>query len=212
MRSFIVSGTDTDVGKSVLSALLMAALPEYFYWKPVQSGTEEETDSVRVRRLSHCEPERILTEGVVLRNPRSPHEAARLEKRRIDPSMWTMPQIRPLIIEGAGGLLVPLTDDALFIDVFKEWSLPVLLACRSGLGTINHTLLSLEALSLRSIPILGVVTIGALHESNEAAIEHYGHTKVVGRIPSLSDLSHQTLLQTYRDHFSLLNKNLRSEL
>ncbi len=207
MNSIIVSGTDTGVGKTLLSAILMASLPEYTYWKPIQSGTAEETDSKTVKVLSGCSSERIIPESYVFSQPFSPHLAARLDGKTIEPKNLRLPSVAPIIIEGAGGLLVPLTHDLLFIDIFKSWNWPVLLACRSELGTINHTLLSLEALRNRGIPILGCVLIGEANPENEKAIEYYGDTVVVGRIPIISTFTTDSLRGIFRDHFISL-KNI----
>ena len=205
MKTIIISGTDTGVGKTTLAALLMASLPEYVYWKPVQSGTAGGTDSETVRSLSGCVEERILPEAYVFSQPLSPHLAASIDRKRIEEERLRLPEAAPLLIEGAGGLLVPLTNDLLFIDMFKQWNLPVLLACRSGLGTINHTLLSIEALRRREIPLLGCILIGVPNPENEKAIEHYGETQVLGRIPLLSSFAPENLRSVYKDHFQKLN-------
>ncbi|MFI5201661.1 MAG: dethiobiotin synthase [Candidatus Kapaibacterium sp.] len=203
MKSFIVSGTDTGVGKTLLSAMIMASLPEYYYWKPIQSGIVDGADSETVRRLSECSPNRILPEAYVFSEPLSPHAASAIDGVTIAKDKLGLPDTSPLLIEGAGGLLVPLTKDMLFIDVFKSWELPVLLACRSSLGTINHTLLSLEALRDRDIPILGCVLIGGMNNSNAKAIEHYGRVAIIGSIPPLASLDRGNLRDVY-------NKNLSS--
>jgi len=208
VKSFIVSGTGTGIGKTLLSALLMSALPEYYYWKPIQAGTEEETDSETVRRLSKCSPERIMPEAYVFSQPLSPHRAAALDNISIDLNKLALPPIFPMIVEGAGGLLVPVTNTTTMIDFFQYWKLPVLLACRSELGTINHTLLSLEALERRGMEILGCVIIGPPNESNEQAIEHYGDVSILGRIPLLT--SFDALPDVYEEHFAPLDRILRA--
>jgi dethiobiotin synthetase len=208
MKSIIISGTDTGVGKTMLSAMLMASLSEYYYWKPIQSGTVDGTDSETVRALSGCAQERILAEAYVFSQPLSPHLAASIDGKTIEPEQLRFPTSKPLIIEGAGGLLVPLTENILFIDMFKRWNLPVLLACRSGLGTINHTLLSIEALRNRDIPLLGCVLIGAINPENEKAIELYGKTKVLGRIPIITSFTVETLRSTFNQYLILLKSIL----
>ncbi len=208
MKSIIISGTDTGVGKTTLSALLMASLPDYYYWKPVQSGTEDGTDRKAVRLHADCTPERILPEAYIFSRPLSPHLASKIDGKMIEEKKLELPNVAPLIIEGAGGLLVPLTDNLLFIDMFQKWNLPVLLACRSGLGTINHTLLSIEALRRREIPLLGCILIGDLNPENENAIEHYGKAKVLGRIPLLTSLAADTLRKTFDQHFTALKSIL----
>lgn len=141
MQGFFVTGTDTDVGKTVVSAWLVARL-EACYWKPVQAGNHPETDSAIVRRLTGAPPARILPEAYVLPEPIAPHEAARRAGVAIDMAKLVPPPCdRPLVVEGAGGLMVPLTDTAYVIDLAAELHLPIILVTRSTLGTINHTLL-----------------------------------------------------------------------
>jgi dethiobiotin synthetase len=207
-RGLIISGTDTDIGKTVLSALLMSALPDYSYWKPIQAGTLDESDTACVQRLSGCDALRIIPERYVFANPLSPHAAAQMEGVRVESESLLLPTQTPLLIEGAGGLLVPLNENTLFIDVFKRWELPVLLSSRAGLGTINHTLLSIEALRNRVIPLLGIVMIGDLNISNERSIEHYGDTQVLGRIPRLTSLTSATLREVYRIQFQLFDTTI----
>ncbi len=208
MKSIIISGTDTGVGKTMLSSLLMASLPEYVYWKPVQSGTVDGTDSQTVLSLSECSPERILPEAYVFSQPFSPHLASRLDGTVVDPTRLSLPRSSDLIIEGAGGLLVPLTDDLLFIDQFKTWNVPVLLACRSILGTINHTLLSIEALRSRDIPLLGCILIGEPNPENEKAIERFSNAKIIGRIPPITSFSAESLRSTFNQHLIFLKSLL----
>ncbi len=207
MKSFIVSGTDTGIGKTLLCSILMAGMPEYSYWKPIQSGMEDGADSETVRIRSGCSPERILPEAYFFSQPLSPHAAAKIDGIQIEKEKLRLPEISPLIIEGAGGLLVPLTRDLLYIDIFKMWNLPVLLACRSGLGTINHTLLSLEALRNREIPVVGCVLIGKRNISNEDAIEHYGEVPVMGSIPILSQFDESSLRRVFETSLGALTKN-----
>ena len=144
---FVITGTDTNIGKTVFSAALADALGAC-YWKPVQSGLEGETDSETVRRLGRIPSSRIYPEAWRLKTPASPHLAARIDHVRIIPEALSPPStLSSLVIEGAGGLLVPLTENEVFADVFARWQIPVILCARTGLGTINHTLLSLEALA-----------------------------------------------------------------
>ncbi|MEL6978582.1 MAG: dethiobiotin synthase, partial [Pseudomonadota bacterium] len=157
---FVVAGTDTEMGKTVFAAALTGALGAR-YWKPVQSGLEEATDSETVAHLARLSSDRVLPEAWRLRTPASPHLSARLDGVRIDPEALHPPQTDgPLVIEGAGGLLVPLTETVLYIDVFARWGLPVVLCARTALGGINHALLSLEALRRRSVPVRGVAFLG----------------------------------------------------
>ena len=194
MLGFFVTGTDTDVGKTVVSAWLLAHL-DACYWKPVQAGAEPETDSAAVRRLAEVSAERILPEAYLLPEALAPHEAARRAGIAIDMAKLVPPPCgRPLVVEGAGGLMVPLTDDAYVIDLAMELHLPVVLVARSTLGTINHTLLSLEAIRRRGLPIAGVVVNGPETPHNRAAIERYGQVEVIAEIPWLDTVNRSTLL------------------
>ena len=195
MNGFFVTGTDTDVGKTVVSAWLLAHL-DACYWKPVQAGAEPETDSETVRRIANLAEDRILPEAYLLREPIAPHEAARRSGIAIDMARLAPPPItnRLLVVEGAGGLLVPLNDEAYVIDLATVLHLPVILVARSTLGTINHTLLSLEALRRRGVPIAGVVVNGPETSHNRAAIEHYGQVRVIAEIPWLETVTLEALL------------------
>ncbi len=185
----IVCGTDTDVGKTVVSALVVQGLGAT-YWKPVQSGTEGGTDSERLRVLLGLPPQRILPEAYRLTAPVSPHWAAERDGVRIEPDRLRLPLVEgPLVVETAGGLLVPLTRDALQIEQIRRWGLPVLLVARSGLGTLNHTLLSLEALRRRAIPVLGLVLNGPVHPDNPRTLESFARVPVLAELPPLEPLT-----------------------
>ncbi|WP_312222146.1 dethiobiotin synthase [Rhizobium rhizoryzae] len=202
-KTFVVTGTDTGIGKTVFSAALVQALDAH-YWKPVQSGLEEETDSELVARLAGAEPVRILPEAWKLKTPASPHLAAQMDGVEIDPLALVPPQLeRPLVIEGAGGLLVPLTRRVTYADIFARWQLPTILCARTALGTINHTLLSLEAMRVRRIPVLGVVFIGDEVRDSQSIISELGKVRVLGRLPKLDRLDPETLRQAFSAHFNL---------
>lgn len=202
-KTFVVTGTDTGIGKTVFSAALVQALDAH-YWKPVQSGLEEETDSELVARLAGAEPVRILPEAWKLKTPASPHLAAQMDGVEIDPLALVPPQLeRRLVIEGAGGLLVPLTRRITYADVFARWQLPTILCARTALGTINHTLLSLEAMRVRRIPVLGVVFIGDEVRDSQSIISELGKVRVLGRLPKLDRLDPETLRQAFSAHFNL---------
>jgi len=194
VQGFFVTGTDTDVGKTVVSAWLLAHL-DACYWKPVQAGSEPETDSATVRRLTEATADRILPEAYVLPEAIAPHEAARRTGIAIDMAKLIPPDCgRPLVVEGAGGLMVPLTDDAYVIDLATELHLPLILVSRSTIGTINHTLLSLEAIRRRGLPLAGVVINGPETPHNRAAIERYGKVEVIAEIPWLDTVDRSALL------------------
>ncbi|WEX91521.1 dethiobiotin synthase (plasmid) [Sinorhizobium garamanticum] len=199
----VITGTDTDVGKTVFAAALTDALSGY-YWKPVQSGLEGERDSETVRRLGQIAAHHILPEAYRLTTPASPHLAARIDSVTIRPDSLSPPAIdAPLVIEGAGGLMVPLTDQTIFADVFARWRIPVVLCARTGLGTINHTLLSLEALRARSIPVIGVAFIGDDEADTQGTIAALGQVSVLGRLPRLNPLTPDALRQAFRMNFDV---------
>jgi dethiobiotin synthetase len=194
VQGFFVTGTDTDVGKTIVSAWLVGRLGA-FYWKPVQAGNHPETDSDIVRRLSGAPPERVLPEAYLLPEPIAPHEAARRAGTAIDMAKLASPPCAgPLVIEGAGGLLVPLNDKAYVIDLAAELHLPIILVARSTLGTINHTLLSIEAIRRRGLPLAGVVVNGPETPHNRAAIERYGKVEIIAEIPWLDHLTGAKLM------------------
>ena len=193
VQGFFVAGTDTDVGKTVISAWLVTQLGAS-YWKPVQAGNHPETDSDIVRRLTEAAADRILPEAYVLPEPIAPHEAARRAGIAIDMQKLVPPAIDGLlVVEGAGGLMVPLTDKAYVIDLADELNLPVILVTRSTLGTINHTLLSIEAIRRRGLPLAGVVVNGPETPHNRAAIERYGQVEIIAEIPWLDQVTPATL-------------------
>jgi dethiobiotin synthetase len=197
----VIAGTDTGVGKTVLAAMMTLAF-DADYWKPVQAGTIEETDSEAVERMTGLSPDRIHPERYRLREPMSPDQAAAIEGMELDIERFDPPATsRPLIIECAGGLLVPLNRSALQIDLLSRWRAPVLLAARSTLGTLNHTLLSLEALCARPIPVAGIVLIGPDHPENIESLRRWSPVPIVGSIPPLDSLNGTTLLEVYRQRF-----------
>ncbi len=189
----VVCGTDTDVGKTVVSALLVQGLGAH-YWKPVQSGTDGGGDTGRVQQLLGLPPERVWPEAYRLTAPVSPHWAAERDGVSIDPARLALPAWDgPLVVETAGGLLVPLRRNWLQIEQIAVWGLPVVLVARSGLGTLNHTLLSLEALARRSIPVLGLVLNGDPHPDNPRTLEALGGVPVLAELPPLDPLDREGL-------------------
>ncbi len=203
----IVTGTDTGIGKTVVAAMLTLAL-EASYWKPVQSGIEGGVDTKTVQKLTGLPAERFLPESYVLSEPLSPHRSAELDQVTIDVKALTIPDIEgPLIIEGAGGLMVPLTRENLLINLFRKWNedarVPVILVARTGLGTINHTLLSLEALWSRNIPIHGIIFVGEENDDNMRTIGEFSDVKILGRLPMLDSLDAKTLINVFKENFRL---------
>ncbi len=200
MRGYFVTGTDTGVGKTVVAAAL-AARPGFRYWKPIQTGTSIDDDTAEVRRLAGCE---VLDEGVRLPDPVSPHLAAKRAGMRIDledllrlPTTATgaaelldpLAEPRPQgavsppseiswIVEGAGGVLVPINESETMVDLMVALALPVVVAARTTLGTINHTLLTLALLRTAGLEAAAVVMVGEPNADNRAAVERYGHVEV----------------------------------
>jgi len=195
MKGLFVTGTDTGVGKTVAAATLMhryRGVGPLRYWKPIQTGIEIDDDTATVRRLGACSEDELFGQGVRLPKPVSPHLAARWAGQRID-----LAELRGLvgddddttwIVEGAGGLLVPVNESQTMADWIAYLALPVVVVARSGLGTINHTLLTLEALQARRLRVAGVMMIGEPNADNRAAIEHYGRVPVIAEMPFLTPL------------------------
>lgn len=201
MSAIIVTGTDTGIGKTVFSAALAAALGAA-YWKPIQSGLDgDASDSDTARRLG---VRQVLPEAYRLSQPLSPHRAAELDNVTLEPTRLAVPDIAgPLVIEGAGGLLVPVTRSLLFADLFRQWHAPVVLVARTALGTINHSLLSVEALRARGIPVLGIAYVGDANEDNEATIAATAGVRRLGRLPWLKPLDADALATAFAAHFRI---------
>lgn len=196
----VVCGTDTDVGKTVVSALLVQGL-NATYWKPVQSGLEGGGDRQRVVDLIDLPEHRWIPEAYAFKAPVSPHWAAELENTSLDPSRLMLPprDDAPLVVETAGGLHVPLTRAWQQIDQLQRWALPVVLVARSGLGTLNHTLLSLEALRTRRIPVLGLILNGPPHPDNPRTLRALGDVRVLAELPPLDPLNAEALRKAWRN-------------
>lgn len=202
-RTIVVAGTDTGVGKTVFSAALAGAL-EADYWKPVQSGLEGPTDSELVANLVRGKACRILPEAYRLKTPVSPHRAGEIDRVEIDIQTLRLPlSERPLVVELAGGLLVPLTRGVLQIDVLAGWRAPVVLVARTSLGTINHTLLSLEALRGRGVEVLGVAFVGAENADSERTIGEMGAVRRLGGLPQIEPLTSEKLAAAFAENFRL---------
>lgn len=198
MTRFVVTGTDTGIGKTVFSAALAQATGTP-YWKPIQSGLEEETDSEAVARLAgvpvHPEAYRLVT-------PASPHRAAEIDDVNIDIDRLTPPP-GDLIVEGAGGALVPVTRTTLYADLFATWQIPVIVCARTALGTINHSLLTIEALKSRGVPIHGLAFLGDAVEDSEAVISDISGVRRLGRLPVIDPLTPATLAKAFAVSFAV---------
>jgi dethiobiotin synthetase len=200
-RGLFVTGTDTGVGKTVVSAALMhrfRANGPLRYWKPVQTGIEQDDDTARVRNLGRCTDGEVVGEGLRLPGPFSPHLSARLSGRTIrmdDLIAVAEQQSAPerWIVEGAGGVLVPLNERELMIDLVSRLGVPAVVVARTTLGTINHTLLTIEALRSRTLVVVGTILVGAPNAENRAAIETYSCLPVLGELPILTPLNAASL-------------------
>lgn len=188
MRIFI-TGTDTNVGKTVISSWLALHL-NYSYFKPIQTGIIEGSDSEEVARLAKV---KVYPEIYRYSEPVSPHLAAKLAGDVIEIEKINLPNDENLIIEGTGGVMVPINDHTFMIDLIQKLGAKVILVARSKLGTINHTILSLEAMRLRGINILGVIMNGEENRDNKEAIEFYGKTRVLAQFPKLGIINNSTL-------------------
>lgn len=197
-----MTGTDTGIGKTIFSAALAGALDAH-YWKPVQAGLDDGADRDHVARLSGIDPAKVLPEAYRLTTPCSPHRAAELDGVVIDLARMTLPAVRPLVVEGAGGALVPVTRSTTYADVFAWWGMPVIVVARTALGTINHSLLTFEALRARGVAIHGVAFVGDANADSEATICAMGGVRRLGRLPMLEALDRQALAQAFAEAFSL---------
>jgi dethiobiotin synthetase len=199
MKRYVISATGTDVGKTLASAILMSGL-DADYWKPIQCGPDKDTKTVRA--WTGLPENRFHPEAYDLTHPLSPHRAAEMDDRLIDLNTLEFPPaIRTLLIEGAGGLMVPVTRDRLMIDLFATWQCPVILCARTELGTINHTLLSIEVLKTRRIPLHGLIFLGAENTDTIRTIAGFSHAKILGHIPLLNDFSPSALKEVFAAHF-----------
>ena len=202
-KRFFVTGTDTGIGKTIASALLCCAL-DATYWKPIQTGSQEGTDRSTVIQIAGRPRNRTVREAYCFSPPVSPALAARRAGASINISkiVSAMSSIRGnLIVEGAGGVLVPVSESSLMIDLMQALGLPVLLVARTSLGTINHTLLSIAALRAAALEIRGVIMVGRPDLENRRVIEKFGKVRVVGTIPLLNKINRPALMDVFRRGF-----------
>ncbi|MGY4538249.1 dethiobiotin synthetase [Mucilaginibacter sp. UYNi724] len=184
-KPLFVTGIGTDIGKTLISAILVEKL-KCDYWKPLQSGELENSDTIKVQRLISNKISVFHPETYCLTQPYSPHKSAMLDGITIDESTIIAPKTdNQLLIEGAGGLMVPLNDHCLVIDLIKQLGVEVILVSQNYLGSINHTLLSIEALKNRGIPVKGIIFNGEENASTEEYIIKYTQIKHLGRVPQL---------------------------
>jgi dethiobiotin synthase len=203
IRGLFVTGTDTGIGKTVVSSAVLLRyrrLCSLRYWKPIQTGIEQDNDTAEVQRLASCREAEILNVGIRLLKPVSPHLAARHAGETIRLSELTKMVVSQdpnerWIVEGAGGVLVPINDVDMMVDLMALLNLPTLVVTRSSLGTINHTLVTIEALKARGLSVAGVIMVGAKNQDNRLAIEHYGRVVVLGEMPLFHQLTPEKLAQ-----------------
>lgn len=194
MQKIVITGIGTDVGKTVVSAIVAEHL-KASYWKPVQSGDLENSDSIKVKRLT--ENVTVLEEKYKLTEPLSPHESARIDNVTIDFNNFSIPEVNTnLIIEGAGGLMVPFNYNGdVYLDLFEKWNLPIIVVSRHYLGSINHTLLTINALKQRNIPILGIIFSGETNKASEEVILNATKINCLARIPEASEVNKNFVLE-----------------
>jgi dethiobiotin synthase len=196
-----ITGTDTNVGKTLLSALLVAALNRR-YWKPIQTGALEGTDREAVIKFAEIPPDQTYRESYIFDPPVSPHLAAKEQGTTIDLTKIQRPASEAsIVIEGAGGVFVPINDQAFMVDLMRHCAAQVILATRTTLGTINHTLLSVFAIRQAKLPLRGVVMIGKENVENRLAIERYGNVPVIGWIPWLEKIDRRILVSVFDQKF-----------
>jgi len=193
MKTYFVTGIGTEVGKTIASAIITQAL-EADYWKPVQAGELDQSDSMKVKSLISNDQSKFHEEAFRLNEPMSPHAAAEKDKVHIDISSIKTPLTNNhLVIEGAGGLLVPLNDKETILNLIETLRCEVILVSRHYLGSINHTLMSIEILKQRNIQIKGILFNGDENKDTEAIISKMSNIHVLGRIAELTNLNKSTI-------------------
>ena len=196
-KGFFITGTDTGVGKTFFSSILMKKF-DFDYWKPIQTGKFTENDTLYIKENIGIEKNRFHKPIYSFKKPLSPHLASSYEKISINMKKIKIPSSdKPLIIEGAGGILVPLNKKNLLIDLIKKFKLPVIVVSKSILGTINHTLMTLEILKKNKINIFGVILNNIKNkkegDENAESIEKYGNIKVLGKISSINHVTRKKI-------------------
>jgi dethiobiotin synthase len=198
-----ITGTNTDIGKTVVSAVLVAGLRAH-YWKPIQSGLIDGTDTNWIQAHTDIPQSHIHKETYSLQQPLSPHAAAVIDNIEISLDAFSLPVLPEedfLIIEGAGGVLVPINKKYFMLDLIEKLGAPVLIVADSELGTINHSLLTIRHLYDRNIEIAGVVMNGPQNQGNKEAIEFYGNVEVIAEIEPLKELNPETLADCFTRSF-----------
>ncbi|MFQ3307044.1 MAG: dethiobiotin synthetase [Candidatus Midichloriaceae bacterium] len=195
MQIFI-TGTDTNIGKTIVSSWICLHT-KYEYFKPIQTGNIEETDTEIVQKLSGV---KVHKESYTYKAPLSPHIASNLEKEEIDIEKIKLPTSKNLIIEGAGGVFVPINKNQMMIDLISHFNIPAIIVSSSKLGTINHTLLTLSALRNKNIKMLGVILNGPQNKENENAITNFGKIDIIASLPPLNKINTNFLQNIHLPH------------
>jgi dethiobiotin synthetase len=201
--AFFVTATDTEIGKTFVSSMLTLGLSAG-YWKPIRTGMPY-TDTDYVREHTGLDDSHFFKESYMFAPHISPHEAARMKGVTIDLAKIQIPDFNPLphlVVEGAGGVMVPLNDKETILDLILHLGLPVLIVVRSTLGTINHTTLTVDKLRQHNVPIIGVVMNGPRHESNRKAIEHYAQVPVLAEVETMSTVTPYALKTAFQYYFA----------
>jgi len=202
-EDLFVTGTDTNIGKTVLCALLVAAL-DAIYWKPIQTGVSEGTDRESVMRWAEVTEDSTLPECYRFDPPVSPHLAAAAAGVTIDLARIRRPPTDPgrhLVVEGAGGVLVPVNDSQSILDLICQLAMPAVVASRTAVGTINHTTMTVHELRNAGASVKGVVMIGLENKDNERSIERYAKVPVIGRVPWFGYIHRSELLRAFQNNF-----------
>jgi dethiobiotin synthase len=209
MKQFFITGTDTGVGKTIVSAIITKVL-QGCYWKPIQSGlANDEHDKITVKKLTDLSDQHFFSSIYELQASLSPHHAAELENTHIDIQRCQHPPFeRALIVEGAGGVFVPVNDKASMLDLMKHLNFPVILVTRGTLGTINHTLLTIHTLRQHDIPIHGIVFNGELYHANQKTIEQWSGVKTLFHVPYFENLEKSSVGDWLKQH----ENNILAEL
>lgn len=193
-QQFFIAGTDTSVGKTVASAVLTLAL-NAFYWKPIQTGIEDDPyEQDTVKALTGFPETRFIPSHYAFKAGLAIDQAANLESQSVELDRFELPHVTDaLVVEGAGGVFHPLNEFSLFFDLMKKLNLPVIIVCRGTLGTINHSLLTIDALQHRGIPIHGIIFSGDVNRASQASIEKWGNVRTLFSIPPFSSLTSDVL-------------------
>ena len=193
-KQIAIVGIGTEVGKTLVSAIATLAF-EATYWKPIQTGYLNGKGDIDSKTIFHWTNAPIHPEAYLLQEPLSPHIAAKIDDVKIDISTLQIPkEIQGnLVIETAGGLMVPINDDLVYLDIIQQWNIPVILTMNQYLGNINHTLLSIEMLKSKNIPILGIVSNGVALPDTNRWIEQYSKIPIILEIPRLENITTEVI-------------------